>query len=353
MAFFATVGFVRRMFTSRVSVPVIEAGLQAGASDQKPALMQKLEGRAYFASAPAFSVVADPNAPIGPVFVAPANVEAQAVRTPQAALSASSFYDGINVNTSADASSIIPKLKQLGIKGVRIWVGMKTWSHRGNGSAFVQAKKYRDAGITVMMNIGVKESASESTYRGFFSWMKNQKYFSSVNMFQIGNEPNHYKSWNGGLDGYMKLLKVAWSELKPKGAKILGAGPTSDVNAVKQLVQKGYLNYVDYAGFHPYGHTPAQIIDKLKQAKAIYGSKPLIVSEWNVRSQQDGSQWANAVKAARKDMAKYCEGAYYFCLVEANTMAGPAGAYKTNWAKNGPYWDAVNSFQYMEGGSKR
>jgi hypothetical protein len=263
------------------------------------------------------------------------------------------FYDGINVTGGADASRVIPRLRELGISGVRIWVGMKTWSHRGNGQAFLQARMYKDAGFKVMMNVGVPETSSESNYQGFFNWLKSQKYFKSVDMIQVGNEPNHYKSWNGGIDGYMKMLKIAHNTLHPTGMKILGAGPTYDVEACKELVKQGYLNYVDYAGFHPYGNSPEQVISRLKAARDVYGSKPLIVSEWNVRNQPNASQWAASLKKVREEMARYCNAAYYFSLVKGGSMAGPAGVFaNTSWSPNDPFYSAVKSFAYMEGGSK-
>jgi len=370
MAFFSPMGLVRRMFSSQVSVPVAKAGAQATASRQNSMTLDKLEGRALFASsAAAFSVIADPNTPIGPIYVAPAKVAAKAPikaaakakTAPMAALATTSstpkvtagFYDGINVTGGADASSVIPKLRELGISGVRIWVGMNTWSHRGNGQAFLQAKMYKDAGFKVMMNVGVVDTSSESNYQGFFNWLKSRQYFKSVDMIQVGNEPNHYKSWKGGIDGYMKLLKIAYNTLHPTGMKVLGAGPTYDVEACKELVRQGYLNYVDYAGFHPYGNSAEQVISRLKGAREAYGNKPLIVSEWNVRNQPNSSQWAASLKKVREQMARYCNAAYYFSLVKGGSMAGPAGVFSnTSWSPNDPFYSAVKSFAYMEGGSK-
>jgi len=352
---FGPLSFVRRMFASRVTVPVAKTGAKASAS--RPAMIDQLEGRALFASsAAAFSVIPDQSAAIGPVYVAPARI----AKTPMAALATSStpqvvsgYYDGINVTGGADADRVIPKLRELGVTGVRIWVGMNTWGHRGNGQAFIQAKKYKDAGFKVMMNVGAVDTASESTYRGFFNWLKSQKYFKSADMIQVGNEPNHFKSWHGGIDGYMKVLKIAAEIIRPTGMKILGAGPTYDVEAVKELVRKGYNNYVDYAGFHPYGTSAKMVIDRLKGARAAYGNKPLIVSEWNVRGQPNASTWAAELKKVRAEMARYCNAAYYFSLVKGGSMAGAAGVFaNTSWTPNGPFYSAVKSFAYMEGGSK-
>jgi hypothetical protein len=316
--------------------------------------IQRLEDRSLFSSA--YSIIPDPNTPIGPVYVAPLEhspKQAMATTVLAAPKVSAGYYDGISVNSSDDASKIIPKLRALGVKGVRLWMGMTTWNHRDNGWAFRESVKYKAAGFKVMMNVNCVNTASESTYRSFFNWLKKQPGFYSASMIQVGNEPNHYKSWHGGIDGYMKLLKVAWSELHPAGMKVLGAGVTWDINACKELKSKGYLNYVDYAAFHPYANSPQGVINLLRQGRAVYDSKPLILSEWNVRGQSGGSQWANALKEIRKDLAKYCDGAYYFTLVKTNTMAGPSGAYTKSWAPNGPYFDAIKSFQYMEGGSKR
>lgn len=303
-------------------------------------MIEKLEDRKLFS----FSLFSQ-NTFIGPVPTAHV-VHAE----PHAALSASAnqdvagYYDGINVNTSEDASRVIPVLNKLGVKGVRLFLGMKTWNHRGNGQDFLQAEKYRNAGFKVMMQVGTKDVPTAEQATGLFRWMKSKRGFSSVSMFQIGNEPNHYKSWHGSLNDYMKLLKIAWKELKPTGAKIMGAGPTWDVDACRELKDLGYLNYVDYASFHPYGNSAEQVTSRLKEARSVFSSKPLIVSEWNIRGQDNAKDWANEIRKARDGIGKYSNAAYYFCLVKCNTMAGPAGAVTTSFKPNGPFYDAVASF---------
>lgn len=277
---------------------------------------------------------------IGPVQTQAVNV----LHAPLAAVASSTvagYYDGINVNTSQDASKVIPVLRRLNIKGVRLYLGMDTWNHRGNGQDFLQAKKYREAGFKVMMQVGTDDVPTESQARGLFKWMKSKTGFSSVSMFQIGNEPNHHKSFKGSLSDYMKVLKIAWQELHPTGAKIMGAGPNWDVNACVELKRLGYLNYVDYAAFHPYGSSANQIIERLKGARAVFASKPLIVSEWNVRNQPNYNAWAKEIAKARQQMNRYCNASYYFCLVKCNTMAGPAGVITTSWKPNGPFYNAV------------
>ena len=49
------------------------------------------------------------------------------------------------------------------------------------------------------------------------------------------------------------------------------------------MVNDGYLNYVDYAGMHPYGNSVAQVLDRVERAAKVYAGKPMILSEWNVR----------------------------------------------------------------------
>jgi len=305
-------------------------------------MIEKLESRNLFS----FELISA-NSFIGPMQVP---VTMNAVRTiPHAALattvSANKYYDGINVNTNADADRVIPVLRELGIKGVRLFLGMKTWNHRGNGQDFLQAAKYKKAGFHVMMQVGTPAVPTDSQAIGLFKWMKSRTGFSSVDMFQIGNEPNHYKSWNGSLNDYMRVLKLAWKELKPAGAKIMGAGPTYDVEACKKLKSLGYLDYVDYAGFHPYGNSAEQVISRLKGAREVFSSKPLIVSEWNIRGFSDYRAWAKEIEKARNNMDKWCSASYYFCLVKCNTMAGPAGVITTSFKPNGYFYDAVNSFK--------
>ena len=71
-----------------------------------------------------------------------------------------------------------------------------------------------------------------------------------------------------------------------------GARPARTTCSVTQAyVQAGYLDRVDYAGFHPDLTTPAQQEQWVQRAKKVLAGKPLWVSEWQLNRsayQSDG-----------------------------------------------------------------
>jgi hypothetical protein len=179
--------------------------------------------------------------------------------------------------------------------------------------------------------------------KAFFDYIKTKPgALSSVDLWEIGNEPNRPPFWKGTAAQYVSLvLKAAWDSLHPAGAKIVGAGPTWDVAYAKTLVSAGYLNYCDYANFHPYGPSPEEVQKRAAGAKAAYGNKPLIFSEWNVRGSEDNpTQWAINVDKARKLIAPIADFAFYFPFKVGSTMAGKGGLVNAGtYDKHNPFYD--------------
>jgi len=257
-------------------------------------------------------------------------------------------FAGVSVNGDMSPSKLIPIMKKLHIKNVRVWFGMKTWKNRGGDASIKAAQAYKNAGFTVMMNVEAPEVPSYATAESFMKYLVSRKdALKAVDLWEIGNEPNRPPFWRGTASQYVNtVLKAAWDSMHSAGAKIVGAGPTWDVAYAKTLVSAGYLKYCDYANFHPYGPSPEEVQKRALGAKAAYGNKPLIFSEWNVRgSENDPVQWAKNVDKARKYLAPIADIAFYFPFKVGSTMAGKGGLVDgTTFEKHNPFYDMFKNW---------
>ena len=257
------------------------------------------------------------------------------------------FYNGVSVNTHDDPSILIPILKKLGVKSVRLWWQMDTWESRGGAAAMSirEAQAYHAAGFNVMMNVDAPEVPTTAQAIAFFKYIGSQKSaLAAVNLWEIGNEPDRPPYWQGTAAQYVNIiLKSAWDVLHPLGAKILGAGPSWDPGYAQLMVNAGYLNYCDYAGMHPYGYSVSEVIERATEAAKIYGSKPLILSEWNVRGATSPAQWVSELEQIAPALKKVSDEAFYFCLMKCDTMAGPGGLITPTFTPNGPFFEWYQS----------
>jgi len=254
------------------------------------------------------------------------------------------YFDGTSIGFSdpSQVSRAIPALKALHIGTVRIWWGMNTWNNRGGNWAVREAQQLHSAGFKVIMTFSVSDVPSYQQAKDFFTYVKNKAGATgAIDYWEIGNEPNQKSFWKGSPSQYVNnLLKPAYEVLHPAGEKVLGAGPTWDANFAKTLVSLGYNNYCDYAGFHPYGPSPQEVLNRATAAKAAYQGKPMIFTEWNVRgSEGNFSQWASEVDQARKLIAHSAEIACYFPFTVGSTMAGKGGVVNTSYSPRNPFYD--------------
>jgi hypothetical protein len=253
-------------------------------------------------------------------------------------------FDGVSYtfDTPDQVNKAIPVLKSLHIGTVRVWWGMSSWNNRGGNWSVQVAQALHNAGFKVIMTFSVADVPSYATAYSFFNYAAHKSGAAgSIDYWEIGNEPNQKSFWKGSPSEYVNnLLKPAWDALHPSGEKVLGAGPTWDANFAKTLVSYGYLKYCDYAGFHPYGPSPQEVLNRATAAKAAYQGKPMIFTEWNVRgSEGNFSQWAQEVDQARKLIAHSAEIACYFPFAVGSTMAGKGGLVNTSYSARNPFFD--------------
>src|SRR5439155_10220457 len=195
------------------------------------------------------------------------------------------YYDGVSVTLAADPAQVIPQLKQLHVGSVRTYFNrVTTWDPTGGDQGLAAAAAYKAAGFRIIMVVGHDQVPTYDQATTFFQYVASRKdALKLVDLWEIGNESNQTQFWKGTAQQYVSLvLQAAWNVFHPLGAKVVGAGPTFDVNYCKTLVTDGYLNYVDYANFHPYGSTPDEVYQRAVGARDAFAGKPVLFSEWNI-----------------------------------------------------------------------
>ncbi|MCF2970784.1 glycoside hydrolase family protein [Synechococcus sp. Nb3U1] len=200
------------------------------------------------------------------------------------------FY-GVEVGNDANASEIISVLQDLKISTVRLWANVN-WNERREPSSgvFDRARRLKQAGFKVIVLFQNREVPSSATeVKAYFDWVQTLPGIrESIDIWEILNELEGRKYWLGTGRQYVQLvLKPAWESLHSQREKVLGGSFSAwqetgwNTNITQEYLTAGYLNYVDYAGSHPYTFTVEQMKWHLNQVKQLYGSKPIIITEWN------------------------------------------------------------------------
>lgn len=258
------------------------------------------------------------------------------------------YFDGISVSDADDVAKSAPHLRKLGITAVRMWSDLE-WNQLRNRLAYDRAIEWHRAGFKVTLLLHDDKTPTYDQAKTYFEWvLRKPGLKDAVDRWEIVNEPNKTSYWKGTQRDYVQnVLRAASDVFRPRGEEVVGAGPTWDVNALKTLISFGYLDYVDYANFHPYGNTPADQISRLQQVKRLLGDTPLTITEWNIHAAGAGTtRWAQQLNELRPWIKANVESAFYFCLVIADTWAGPAGLLKIDgtgaYVPNEPFYSTFD-----------
>ena len=300
--------------------------------------------------------------------------------------------------------TVVAELKRAGVTSVRIWLGFTQYSDRPTawdpdpfpnqittevaststgvtaptkeqtnppGRVLKRIFELKQAGFDVTATIQPRDgnaAANTQEVRDLVGYLLNSpstpggtyKLKDAVDRWEIGNEPDLGHYWTdsatniqSGLVTFVdKLLIPAAETLKAAGETVISGGPVTSGDYVYTILNtlktRGKLNFVDYAGFHPYSTyfpddptgTNAQK-DKVNKAIGFAGKfgKKLIATEWNVRGYSlQGTQDATWARAAdlnyRNVIRDNFEIAYYFSSINnwaargGSASARPAGLMK-------------------------
>jgi hypothetical protein len=225
------------------------------------------------------------------------------------------FY-GMVVGPQVDVDQAIPKLGALGVHTVRLQMSVKDWSEPAANTgadrydgALRQAPELDDKGFQVVLQVDSEGGAMPSYGRAkaFFRWLMDRPGADSVDVVEVlgpvtmrasdadANSPTLTRAMQAHR--YVSgPLEAAWEVVHgDHRKKVLGAAFTPyqqssdgrstasyNLSVTEAYVRAGYLQRVDYAGFHPDVSTPAQQEQWVRRAKALLGDKPLWVSEWQL-----------------------------------------------------------------------
>ncbi len=276
-------------------------------------------------------------------------------------LFASAYALGINATSvsSSTYSNIVNALRDTGTKSVRIWYGFSSYDTRSEAGISKYIRKFKNDGFDVMVAVvpqGGINPSSDAKVEGLFKYLMTDANLKGyVDRWQVGNEPDHDQYWRGTPASYVdKLLIPAAKVLRAYGEKVVSAGPSWNPDHVKEMVNAGMLNYVDFVGYHPYRETLTDLKARIAQVKSMVGGKPLVASEWNIRGRESGSKsyWAEGIAEFWPVIRDNFYAAYYFASTVVNTKAGPAGIIYSSGSRNEPFYGTYKNFKStMSGGS--
>jgi len=255
---------------------------------------------------------------------------------------------GVNANIDSNAPSLYNSaLRDLNISKIRVWYKINSWNEQPNTWFLNRAAQFKALGYTVMLNVWTDQPTSYSTARSYMQRLVNAPGAkANVDYWQFGNEPNLSGFWRGTLPQYVNtFLKPAYEVFAPAGETVVGAGASWDVSAAQQLVAAGYNNYCHFAAFHPYARDAGALLDRVRGAKAAFGSKPLILTEWNLNDVGNTSSWANQLNTIVAQLPSLVHSSYYFGLVyTGERFTGPAHLLNTNRTPRATFYSMFDSW---------
>jgi len=236
--------------------------------------------------------------------------------------------------------------KEVGIRGIRVWLSVD-WN---NAEKLNHLKKFKDAGYAITACFTTSKVPTYEQAKKFFT--DSEKLNGDiVDYWEIINEPDLPKYFEGSLKEYVdKVLKPAYEVLNSKNRIVIGGGVSEEVRELKELISYGYLNYCHYANYHPYANTPKEHIQRVKDAKALVGNKPLVITEWNMHARWGGlsyQEWADSLDFVFQSIRDYVDGVWYYRSVVSGQYDGAAGILKAELTKNQLFYDGVKNIDKL------
>jgi len=273
------------------------------------------------------------------------------------------FY-GMHCGNDTDVPKSLPVLKDLGVKWVRLWADID-WATQKEHGAFQKAREYHAAGYSVILLVSQQAVPTYQQVYDYLTWAVLQPGMKdAVDIWEILNELNvnnnfidtsSGKYWKGGASSYVTdVLKPAWDVLHPLGEKVLGASFTAwqwngsawatGTWQVQPVVDAGYLDYCDFAGIHPYTKSVSEQIGIVDSCLSKYGSKPVLISEYNFKALPDWNEWARSLNEVRLQLQSKVARICYYRLLESSGEGGWPGIVKRDYTPQQPFYDMYKNW---------
>jgi hypothetical protein len=224
------------------------------------------------------------------------------------------FY-GMVVGPDVDAQRAIPKLSALGVNTVRLRMDVRDWgrpeANTGTAAydgALRQAPLLEKEGFRVVLQVNSEggQMPSYARARLLLEWLFDRQGASSIDVIEmlgpVTDKTANADAFSTTLTFAQQArryvdgpLKAAWDVAHDHRKKVLGAAFTPWQQAAEMrnagawglpvtraYVAAGYLDRVDYAGFHPDQPTARAQRVWVDRARAVLTGKPLWVSEWQL-----------------------------------------------------------------------
>ncbi|MFL6127603.1 MAG: hypothetical protein ACJ73E_00875 [Mycobacteriales bacterium] len=225
------------------------------------------------------------------------------------------FY-GMVVGPQVDVDRAIPKLAALGVNTVRLRMDVKDWGRPsantgspGYDGALQQAPALDKQGFRVVLQVSSEGGAMPSYQqaKALFEWLLARPGASSVDVVEVlgpvteqaadadafSTRLTREQQAQRYVDG---PLRAAWEVVHHTARKKVLGGAFSPwqqaadrrsagawtLAVTQAYVRAGYLERVDYAGFHPDQPSVAAQEAWVRRAVALLHPKPVWISEWQL-----------------------------------------------------------------------
>jgi hypothetical protein len=238
----------------------------------------------------------------------------------------------------------------LKISAVRPWL-TPNWSRPPTIASFTKYKAFHDAGIKICPVWHTNTVPTYDQAKNFFS-KAAEAANGCIDYWEIINEPNLSIYWPANyLPQYVKqCLKGAYDALNPLGQKVVGAplcsmGIVHDTISIKILKDNGYLDYCHIPGFHAYGETEKDHIDRARNAASLFG-KRIFQTEWNLHgggSSETPQSWSSHFQKMLDGTRDILYGYLYYRIKPNTQNASKASILKADWTPNEPFYSAIKN----------
>ncbi|HEX8322826.1 MAG TPA: hypothetical protein VF595_02830 [Tepidisphaeraceae bacterium] len=270
------------------------------------------------------------------------------------------FASGLGINVTqinaATYKAVVQMLRESNTTNIRMWYGFDSYQVRTPERISTFVNKFAHDGFDITLSVNPRKGrhGTPEETRAMFEYIVSQPgMVDSVDRWELGNEPDHERYWNGTLTDFVSdYIAPAASVLHAKGEKVISGGVSWNPEDVRTMVNVGLLDHVDYVGFHPYANNIGALKSRIAALKEIVGGTPIVATEWNARGHENDSDkgaWADEVKAFWPVIQANFEMSHYFAAVVQDTMAGPAGILTKKGRANEPFYSMWMS---LDGNSK-
>lgn len=239
---------------------------------------------------------------------------------------------GVVSNFDDNSDFVLQRIKELGIKWVRLWTSPQNDLSSKQVSTMT---KYKAGGVKVILTIQPNSGWKSSEIR-IADWTKrNAKDIRAcVDIAGLGNEHNFQsyravdqnQEWHKWyVDNYLKPFKDTLIDLKVASVPIAeNWSPEVYEIQYQKLAAAGAFKVADYADMHPYSSPAnvANVYEAMKKCKAISGL-PMISTEFNITTATDEGDWINSYPqhaANAKNIFEIC--CYYRSIKNSANQKG-------------------------------